>query len=219
MTDCCACTAPTSDSVSNNALFATLLISGTGTALAASSVDLTVRGLITPSACEPTLTGGGNVEIGKISAKDLKVDETTQLADHALQLTVTCDAATLMAIEPKDNRAGSASEVDDAAFGLGLVNGNEKLGYFAMVVESAVADGADVGPIASRDGGLTWTRLMFLINNGITSVANSTTIAPVPVQVLVADLTIMPFIAPASSLTLTEEVPIDGSTTLTVKYL
>lgn len=202
-----------------NALFATLLISGTGTALAASSVDLTVRGLITPSACEPTLTGGGNVEIGKISAKDLKVDETTQLADHALQLTVTCDAATLMAIEPKDNRAGSASEVDDAAFGLGLVNGNEKLGYFAMVVESAVADGADVGPIASRDGGLTWTRLMFLINNGITSVANSTTIAPVPVQVLVADLTIMPFIAPASSLTLTEEVPIDGSTTLTVKYL
>lgn len=202
-----------------NALFATLLISGTGTAFAASSVDLTVRGLITPSACEPTLSGGGNVEIGKISAKDLKVDENTQLADQALQLTVTCDAATLMAIEPKDNRAGSASEVDDTAFGLGLVNGNEKLGFFAMAVESAVADDADVGPIASRDGGLTWTRLMFLINNGITSVANSSTIAPVPVQVLVADLTITPFIAPASSLTLTEEVPIDGSTTLTVKYL
>ncbi|WP_426216801.1 DUF1120 domain-containing protein [Pseudomonas sp. DWRC2-2] len=202
-----------------NALFATLLLTGTGTALAASSVDLTVRGLITPSACEPTLSGGGNVEIGKISAKDLKADEHTQLADQALQLTVTCDAATLMAIEPKDNRAGSASEIDDVAFGLGLVNGSEKLGYFAMVVESAVADGADVGPIASRDGGLTWTRLMFLVNNGITSVANSTTVAPVPVQSLVADLTIMPNIAPASSLTLTEEVPIDGSATLTVKYL
>ena len=202
-----------------NALFATLLITGTSTAFAASSVDLTVRGLITPSACEPTLSGGGNVEIGKISAKDLKVDALTRLADQALQLTVICDAATLMAIEPKDNRAGSASEVDDAAFGLGLVNGNEKLGFFAMAVESAVADGADVGPIASRDGGLTWTRLMFLINNGITSVANSTTVAPVPVQSLVADLTITPYIAPASSLTLTEEVPIDGSTTLTVKYL
>lgn len=117
------------------------------------------------------------------------------------------------------NRAGSASAVDDAAFGLGLVNGSEKLGYFAMAVESAVADGADVGPIASRDGGLTWTRLMFLINNGFTSVANSTTIAPVPVQVLVADVTIMPSIAPANGLTLTEEVPIDGSATLTVKYL
>lgn len=202
-----------------NTLFATLLLTGAGTALAASSVDLTVRGLITPSACEPTLSGGGNVELGKISAKDLKADENTRLADQALQLTVTCDAATLMAIEPKDNRAGSASDIGEFAFGLGLVNGSEKLGFFAMMVESAVADGADVGPIASRDGGLTWTRLISLINNGITSVANSTTVAPIPVQSLVADLTIMPFIAPASGLTLTEEVPIDGSATLTVKYL
>ncbi|AMN79061.1 MULTISPECIES: DUF1120 domain-containing protein [Pseudomonas] len=202
-----------------NALFAALLFTGAGQAYAASSVDLTVRGLITPSACEPALSGGGNVEIGKISAKDLKADEETRLTDQTLQLTITCDGATLMAIEPKDNRAGSASAVDDAAFGLGLVNGSEKLGYFAMAVESAVADGADVGPIASRDGGLTWTRLMFLINNGFTSVANSTTIAPVPVQVLVADVTIMPSIAPANGLTLTEEVPIDGSATLTVKYL
>ncbi len=202
-----------------NALFATLLLSGAGTAFAASSVDLTVRGLITPSACEPTLSGGGNVEIGKISAKDLKADENTFLAEQVLQLTVTCDAATLMAIEPKDNRPGSASEIDDTAFGLGLVNGSEKLGFFNMVVESAIADGTDVGPIASRDGGLTWTRLMFLINNGITSVANTTTVAPLPVQSLVADLVIAPGIAPASSLTLTEEVPIDGSATLTVKYL
>lgn len=202
-----------------NALIATLLLTGAGTALAASSVDLTVRGLITPSACEPTLSGGGNVEIGKISAKDLNAATETPLADHPLQLTVTCDAATLMAIEPKDNRAGSASVVDDAAFGLGLVNGAEKLGYFAMTMTSAVADGVDVGPIASRDNGLTWTRLVALINNGITSVADSTTVAPVPVQSLVADLTVSPFIAPANSLTLTEEVPIDGSTTLTVKYL
>ena len=202
-----------------NALFAALLFTGAGQAYAASSVDLTVRGLITPSACEPALSGGGNVEIGKISAKDLKADEHTQLADQALQLTVTCDGATLMAIEPKDNRAGSNSEVDDAAFGLGLVNGSEKLGFFNMILQAAVADGTEVDPIASRDNGLTWTSLTYLINNGITSVANTTAVAPVPVQILVADLLINPFIAPANSLTLTEEVPIDGSATLTGKYL
>ncbi|MGY2175519.1 DUF1120 domain-containing protein [Pseudomonas azotoformans] len=202
-----------------NALFATLLLTGASQAFAASSVDLTVRGLITPSACEPTLSGGGNVEVGKISAKDLNSDNYTRLADQALQLTVTCDGATLMAIEPKDNRAGSNSEVDDAAFGLGLVNGSEKLGFFNMILQAAVADGTEVGPIASRDNGLTWTSLTYLINNGITSVANTTAVAPVPVQILVADLLINPFIAPANSLTLTEEVPIDGSATLTVKYL
>lgn len=202
-----------------NALFATLLLTGASQAFAASSVDLTVRGLITPSACEPTLSGGGNVEVGKISAKDLNSDNYTRLADQSLQLTVTCDGATLMAIEPKDNRAGSNSEVDDAAFGLGLVNGSEKLGFFNMILQAAVADGTEVGPIASRDNGLTWTSLTYLINNGITSVANTTAVAPVPVQILVADLLINPFIAPANSLTLTEEVPIDGSATLTVKYL
>ncbi|NVZ49599.1 DUF1120 domain-containing protein [Pseudomonas sp. B6002] len=202
-----------------NALFATLLLTGTGTALAASSVDLTVRGLITPSACEPSVSGGGNVDIGKISAKDLNANTETPLADHTLQVTVTCDAATLMAIEPKDNRAGSASVTKDTAFGLGLVNSNEKLGYFEMTLGSAVADGVNVDPIASRDNGLTWALLVSLINNGITSIANSATVAPVPVQSLVADLTVSPFIAPANGLTLTEEVPIDGSTTLTVKYL
>jgi hypothetical protein len=202
-----------------NALFATLLFTGASSAFAASSVDLTVRGLITPSACEPDLSGGGNVEIGKISAKDLNTDESTVLPDQVLQLAITCDGPTLMALEPKDNRAGSASEIDDSMFGLGLVNTTEKLGYFQMTLQTPVGDGVELGPIASRDGGLTWTRLTSLINNGITSVANTTAVAPVPVQSLVADLVITPGIAPASSLTLTEEVPIDGSATLTVKYL
>lgn len=202
-----------------NALFATLLLTGTGTAHAASSVDLTVRGLITPSACEPSLSGGGNVELGKISAKDLNADTHTRLPNQTLQLTITCDAATLMAIEPKDNRAGSAFNSSNTNFGLGLVNGSEKLGAFQMYLQLPVGDGAALGPISSSDGGLTWTRYMYMTNDGITSVANTTTIAPVPVQSLVTDVVIIPFIASASSLTLTEEVPIDGSATLTVKYL
>lgn len=202
-----------------NALFATLLITGAGSAFAASSVDLTVKGLITPSACEPILSGGGNVDIGKISAKDLNTDTHTRLPNQTMQLTVTCDAATLMAIEPKDNRAGSAFSDSNINFGLGLVNGSEKLGAFQMYLQSPVGDGTELGPITSSDGGLTWTRYMYMINDGITSVANATTIAPVPVQSLVSDVIIAPYIAPASSLTLTEEVPIDGSATLTVKYL
>jgi type 1 fimbria pilin len=202
-----------------NALFATLLLTGAGTAHAASSVDLTVRGLITPSACEPTLSGGGNVEIGKISAKDLNADTHTRLPDQTVQLSITCDAATLMAIEPKDNRAGSAFNPDNTNFGLGVVNGGEKLGAFQMYLQSPVGDGAELGPIISNDGGLTWVRYMYLTSTSITSVANATTIAPVPVQSLVTDVVIVPYIASASSLTLTEEVPIDGSATLTVKYL
>lgn len=109
-------------------LTAATLLLGSAHVLAASSVDLTVKGLITPSACTPTLSNGGAVDYGKISAKDLKVDQQTFLDSQTVQFTVTCDAATLMAMEAKDNREGSDANNDEMEFGLGLINGTEKLG-------------------------------------------------------------------------------------------
>ena len=206
-------------SKSLNALFTTLLLTTAGNALAASSVDLTVKGLITPSACEPTLPIGGNIDIGKISARDLKADADTFLDDHILQLTVTCDAPTLVAIEPHDNRAGSSSNDHPTSFGLGLINTTEKLGYLEIDLQSPSADGVASRGIRSLDNGATWTRGASLFTGAISSVANNTTDTPIPVQLFTANLNIAASIAPTSGLTLTEEVPIDGSVTLTVKYL
>ncbi|NWC74508.1 DUF1120 domain-containing protein [Pseudomonas sp. P7759] len=204
-----------------NTLFATLLLTGAGagTAIAASSVDLTVRGLITPSSCEPSLPSGGNVDIGKISAKDLKADQATQLSAHNVPFTVTCDAATLMALEAKDNREGSDYNNDISQFGLGLINGNEKLGSMELRLLNPLADGVASRIIGSRDGGLTWGNDRYLARDNILSVADGSTDIPIPVQLFNAELNILPIIAPTNSLTLTEEVPIDGSVTLTVKYL
>lgn len=202
-----------------NTLFAALLLAGAGTAVAASSVDLTVRGLITPSACEPTLPNGGNVDIGKISAKDLNTDKPTFLPHQAVPLTVTCDAATLMALEPKDNRAGSEYENDAALFGLGLINDSEKLGGMELRLLNAAADGVASRTIASSDNGATWRSLPTFQKGEILSVTTTDVNTPTAVQVMTADMSIRPVIAPASSLTLTNEVVIDGSVTLTVKYL
>lgn len=206
-------------SKSLKALIATLTLAGAGSAFAASSVDLTVRGLITPSACEPILSKGGQVDIGKISVKDLDANNTTWLEPHLLQLTVTCDAATLMAIEPKDNRTGSSYSDDPASFGLGLINATEKLGHMTLALSSILADDVQAKAINSKDNGLTWTRYIYMTHDGLTSVANTTTIAPIPVQVMTSELKISPAIAPTKDLTLTNEVAIDGSVTLTVKYL
>lgn len=201
-------------------LIATLVLSGAGNAMAASSVDLTVRGLITPSACEPTLSSGGVYDIGKISAKDLKPDADTNLGEQVLQLTVTCDAPTLMAIATQDNRAGSSSGDGPTRFGLGLINGTEKLGYLEMWLSSMLADGVEGKPIVSRDGGATWSRGATIERDAISSFSiNTTPDVPNPVQLLTADLGLTASIAPTSGLTLTNEVAIDGSVTLTVKYL
>ena len=57
-----------------------MLVTG-ATAFAASTVDLAVKGLIVPSACTPTLSGGGIIDHGKISAKDLRPNNPT-LSPH-----------------------------------------------------------------------------------------------------------------------------------------
>ncbi|MBP1127916.1 MULTISPECIES: DUF1120 domain-containing protein [Pseudomonas] len=202
-----------------NTLFAALLLTTAGSAVAASSVDLTVRGLITPSACEPSLPNGGNVDIGKISAKDLKADSYTALPFQSLQLTVRCDAATLMALEPKDNRAGSEYENDTGLFGLGMTNDSEKLGGMELTLLNATADGVASRVITSFNNGTSWTPMHMFQKGALLSVTASDVNTPTPVSQMTADMIIRPVIAPANGLTLNNEVAIDGSVTLTVKYL
>jgi type 1 fimbria pilin len=58
-----------------------VLLASAGNAIAASSVDLTVKGSITPSACTPLLSSGGVADFGKISVKDLRPDNPTYLSN------------------------------------------------------------------------------------------------------------------------------------------
>ncbi|MBD8090244.1 DUF1120 domain-containing protein [Pseudomonas fluorescens] len=200
-------------------LTAAALLLGSANVFAASSVDLTVKGLITPSACTPALSGGGTIDYGKISAKDLNADQSTDLPMQTLQFTVTCDAATLVAMEAKDNREGSDSNNDSMEFGLGLINGTEKLGGMQLRLVSSVADGVPVSTVGSYDDGKTWGYELALMRGNLIAPAVAGVNAPIPVQAWNADLRVQPFIAKTSGLTLTNEVAIDGSVTLTVRYL
>lgn len=200
-------------------LIAALMLASAGHAVAASSVDLTVRGLITPSACEPTLSNGGMHDLGKIASKDLNVDQQTSLPNHYMQIAITCEAATLVALESKDNRADSHFENDIYEFGLGMINESEKLGALEVKVTNPVTDGLPARMIASEDGGATWFNDAYLYRTHMLSVADGANDTPRPFQVLTADLRIKSKIAPTSGLTLNNEAPIDGSVTLTVRYL
>ncbi|WP_433736992.1 DUF1120 domain-containing protein [Pseudomonas putida] len=202
-----------------NILLGAMLLAGSASAFAASSVDLTVTGVITPSACTPGLSNGGVVDYGKISAKDLNADKSTLLKAKTVQFMLTCDAATLAAIEAKDNRDGSSFSNDPSKFGLGLINGNEKLGAMSLWLTTPIADGATVRTIISEDGGSTWYASTDLATNSIISVADTSTLTPIPFQTWTSDLRIASHIAPTNQLTLTNEVSIDGSVTLTVRYL
>ncbi|WP_449438997.1 DUF1120 domain-containing protein [Pseudomonas migulae] len=71
---------------------------------AASSTDLTVTGLITPNACTPTLADGGNIDIGKVPAKNLNPIANTEVGNHYMAFNVNCDAPVLFAVKSIDNK-------------------------------------------------------------------------------------------------------------------
>lgn len=204
-----------------NLLASAVILAGAGQAVAASSVDLNVKGSITPNACIPSLSNGGAVDYGKLSAKALNVDKNTRLPLEFIQLRVACDAATLFALQGHDNRGGSAPPSHDGNYGLGLINGDEKLGSYYVNLEAAVADDVPSRFITSHDGGETWEPWEGggLWVGGTTAVSNNTSFTPLATKVLTAEMVIGGFIAPTNTLTLTEEVPIDGSVSVTVKYL
>jgi len=199
------------------ALASALLLTGTCTAFAASTVDLTIKGIITPNACNPTLTGGGVIDHGKMSAKDLNTDRNTMLPTQTLQMTVTCDAPVLFAIKSTDNRPESGT---GSYFGLGMINGTQKLGAYSLNLSNPLADGEAVQSIASFDNGTTWEAYKSFEHGLMLSVATlADSSTPRPTQELVTDVLYSGYIHRTDGLDLSNEVNIDGSATLEVKYL
>ena len=193
------------------------LLLSSANAFAASSVDLTVKGLIVPSACTPSLSGGGMIDHGKVSAKDLNPDRGTAIGVHTLSMTVDCDAPIQFALHPIDNRAASGLTTD---FGLGFINETQKLGHFSITWRGMVADGVTVQPIASMDQGKTWYSEKFWEPSMYMAAASmSDDTQPLPIQNLSVDLEVLTIINAAASLDLSNEVTIDGSATVEVKYL
>jgi len=198
-------------------LTASVLISMAPYALAASSTDLTVTGTITPSACTPSLSSGAVVDFGKISAKDLQPTAPTLIGEPTTQLSVSCDAPTTFALHAIDNRPNTTVS---GYFGVGLTPAGEKLGHYIPTISNVLADGQVATPIISPDQGATWSPLDRIRADHYLSVSSpADTSAPITAKDLTMDLAIRTWILPANGLTLTGEVPIDGSATFEMKYL
>nr|WP_314567665.1 DUF1120 domain-containing protein [uncultured Pseudomonas sp.] len=206
------------------ATLAFLVMASAPYGLAASSVDLSVKGLITPSTCTPTLSQGGLVDYGKLSASSLSADVSTWLAKVTLQLRVDCEADTLFALRGIDNRAGTAHTDDGYGYGLGLINGNQKLGTYLLTVNNSVSQGRVLRHLTSGNGGESWVDLVlaaFLSSHQLLAYRTGESGVPTPTALsnVTSDLNIRASIAPASGLTLTEEVALDGSASIEVLYL
>ncbi|MGU9855965.1 DUF1120 domain-containing protein [Pseudomonas sp. LF245] len=200
----------------------------TGTAHAASTVDLAVTGLITPMACTPLLSSGGLVDFGKISRNDLNLTNGTRLPHKYLTLTVNCNAAGRFALRMRDNRDGTAHVNSEIFYGLGLDISGNKIGVYSVSFDpkqTVVDDLAVVYGTESTTGGLAWrTANLNPIDVGSRSLLGFTdvvgsTAGPSAIQTLTSTLKLEATINARQNLDLSVETPMDGSATLEVVYL
>lgn len=200
----------------------TALFATAPAAFAASTTDVTVTGTITPAACTPSLAGGGNFDLGRISAQDLRPGGTG-LPTQVKSLGVVCDAPTRFALRAVDGRAGTDTNPNEYTFGLGS-SGSEKIGRYTMRLTNYIADGSSqvVGVVSDNGGGRWFVYRDYIHNTNqpwLLSVAAAGQTEPLAMSVLSASLNLKAVIAPTTELTLTEDIQIDGASTIELVYL
>lgn len=197
-------------------------------AQAASTVELTVSGLITPMACTPSFSGGGLIDFGKISRQDLNQANGTRLPLKFLTFTVSCNAPGRFALRMRDNRDGTAHVNSEIFYGLGLDASGNKLGVYSVSFDpkQTVADALPViYGTESTTGGVAWRPAnTHPIDIGSRSLLGFTDLAgsaagPSAIQSLTSTLTLEAVINARQNLDLTTDTLLDGSATLEVVYL
>lgn len=205
-----------------------VLLTCTHSALAASTVDLAVTGLVIPAACTPLLSSGGLIDYGKISRQDLNVEQGTRLPLKTLQVSITCNAPSRYALRMQDNRDGSATVNSEIYYGLGFDTAGNRLGLYSLSVDPLQTQADSIGQIygtESTTGGLAWrTANLNPIDIGANSYLGFTDIegsvtGPSAIGTLTSTVTIHTVINAAKNLDLSVETPLDGSATMEVIYL
>lgn len=189
-------------------------------AFAASFVDLTVTGRVTPDACHVTLSDDGTVDHGKIPSHTLNPSEFTVLPTRLLELSVQCSRPMLFALVGLDNRAESS--LDPVAFyGLGrnLHAPAERLGSVALSYRNPMGDAQVMQALASSDNGETWSPQATANPRAYVGFAPPGDRQPDFIGQLSTQLRIDTSINFGQYLTLNQEVPLDGAIVLDLRYL
>ncbi|WP_034295412.1 DUF1120 domain-containing protein [Herbaspirillum sp. RV1423] len=195
-------------------------------AQAADTAELKVKGVIKPAACKPNFSSGGVVDYGDIPAASLTAGQYKKLVTKQVDFRIDCDAATKMAIKLTDNRASSrvpgitGAATDPYNYGLGTVNGKQVGGYSLSFDASTMTDGNSVRNIFSPDGGKSWYGgAVNIQHDGEYFSFGDTNNLPVAFKQLTAKINIDTVLNKPENLNLSNDVPLDGSSTIEVIYL
>jgi hypothetical protein len=210
----------------------------------AATVDVRVIGTITPTACTPTVSGGGTVDYGSINPSTLEKDTFTVLPEKELDFAIACDAPAKVAVTLVSQRGASALNTDgtlstlavnnslfggadtSGTAGLGLDGTKGIGGYGIRLAQGTVtADGLAVDSIEANGNTTAWSKATTgsLINTDASvryaSWATAGTTVPVAFTNLAGKLGVQAYINKASELNLSQPVALDGMATIELRYL
>jgi len=192
------------------------------------TMELTVKGSITPSACKPVINDSGVIDYGEISAGRIPSAGTLLLEAKSVSATITCASAAKVAMTFADNRASTVPAhsdeptASDTAFGLGEKDGI-KIGSYGLKVTNMTGD-AVAGEVLSSSDRSSWDKMSasaFVQNTSgteyVTFGAKGTS-EPTAATVFTFDLEVTPSLKPELH-NITEAVTLDGNATINFIYL
>lgn len=212
--------------------------------VSASTVNIAVRGTISPVACLPVLTGGGIIDYGTIHPTTLHATDFTVLPELSVDLAITCDAPAKVALRSSNQRLGTMAGVtesgngvammpvtvfgaaDVGGVGLGL-SGEKKVGGVAFTIDEAsvLLDGAAGHVIGKTYGDPVWIdapRHADLFDKQWTrmvSFADTGDTTPAEFTVATATVKAQAYLNKKSELDLTGPVALNGLVRLELVYL
>ncbi|KVM62875.1 hypothetical protein WJ60_17435 [Burkholderia ubonensis] len=205
--------------------------SSTAFADAAPTAELKVTGQIVPGACKINLSH--SVDYGNILNARLDNDKTTALGEQDVPLTITCDAASKLALSVVDNKTGTTpadlgkgttvlgvSDLPDGNFfGLGASN-SKNIGGYAVQLKDVTVDSKGTDVLDSSNH-TSWTKSAHALLDPAkwVSWATTGTTAPLAGTTIAGTLAVQAVIAKKTSLDTANPLKLDGSATLTVNYL
>lgn len=201
---------------------------------AAATAELKVTGVIKPVACTPTIGAGSAViDYGNIVAGSLATGQNKVLDTKEVPFSISCEAPVKMAVTATDNRAASkvtglaslvsASATESSMFGLGSAS-TKNIGafHFTMKQGSFTGDGANVDTVGSANstspswskssaGGMSTDRMLSWAPSGATT--------PGSYKLISGTIGVTAVLNKPENLNLTQDITLDGSATIEVKYL
>lgn len=205
-----------------------------------STAVLKLKGVLTNDACTPTLSDGGIVDFGTNYVSALSATADNQLGHKDITLTIACTAATKVAWTINDNNADSVKKltIEDATFtgneawsstvefGVGKTAGNVNIGAYSVAMNRNItvdggakqvglsSDGVAWAPadsdaqLLTHSSGLFMFSAMNIENNDLVPFTN----AVFPLRVALA-------VQKTDALAITDDTPITGQATITLRYL